>query len=300
MRDASATPSSVYHTASGLAIGFTIGLAGFGIACLAAACSVGSRAPAQMPAAAAPSVSLAAVKPFFVPGESITWKVSLAGIEAGRARLAVGEVGLVDGRRVIALRGEGEAVGVFTLLKDMNDEITSWLDLEAGIPARTETESTTAGRLTVVHARRGAASAAAQLTVWRNGRSATDPGRARAQRLPAPDTQDTLSAVLFLRGWEATPGARARVYTLGGERLWRTDLTMEGVDEVDTPLGKRRAFRVAGVSTRMDATLSDDLRRPPRRFTAWISRDRERLPVRIKAGTEFGDVLVEATSYEAP
>src|SRR5438045_9570543 len=45
-------------------------------------------------------------KPFFVPGETLTWDVSFSGIAGGRARLAVGAVGNEAGRRLRVLRRE--------------------------------------------------------------------------------------------------------------------------------------------------------------------------------------------------
>jgi hypothetical protein len=114
------------------------------------------------------------------------------------------------------------------------------------------------------------------------------------------DTQDPLSALMFIRGWTGPRSSRATVYTLGGERFWRTTLTMEGKEEYKGPMGKRKALRIAGDSQRMMASLEDDKTKAPRHFTVWVSDDAQRIPLAIKAQTELGAINVEATSYEAP
>jgi hypothetical protein len=264
------------------------------------------------PAAAASTptqapVSLSETKPYFFAGESITWKVSFAGIEGARARLAVGQVGKVDGRRVVVLRAEFESAGLVSVVKQIKDNVSSYLDLDANIPARTESESNLGAKYNIVHTVRTQGNPVAQLKIWqlRDGESATTPegldgGKARALRMPRLDTQDPLSALMFIRGWNAPTRARATVYTLGGERFWRTTLTMEKKEEYDGPLGKRKAVKISGESQRMMASLEDDKSKAPRHFTVWVSDDAQRIPLAIKAQTELGQINVEATSYEAP
>ena len=66
------------------------------------------------------------------------------------------------------------------------------------------------------------------------------------------------------------------------------------------PLGSRAAVRVTGVSTKLTTSLSPDTKTQPRTFTVWFSNDTERIPLRVVAHTEYGDVEVRATSYTAP
>jgi hypothetical protein len=88
-------------------------------------------------------------------------------------------------------------------------------------------------------------------------------------------------------------------HTLGGLRVWRTDVRVEAREEIDGALGKRQALRITGVSRRM-AGSRPDRRHKPRTFTLWLSEDAERIPLRIVANTEYGDIQVTASSYEAP
>src|SRR4051812_45529434 len=83
----------------------------------------GSPSPSAAAAAASPPVSLDDVKPRFFPGESITWEVTFRGIEGGRARMAVGQPSLVDGRHVLPLRAQAESSGLLAVVKSFHDDV---------------------------------------------------------------------------------------------------------------------------------------------------------------------------------
>jgi hypothetical protein len=276
-------------------------LALVGLVGAASGCTSGRASASTLPDQAPPSV-LKAEKPFFIPGETITWSVSLAGVEGGRARLAVGRVGDVDGRKLVVLRAEGESAGLLALVRQARDAVSSWIDIDTGLPTRTESETFGLERNVKVHARRDAALAVVDFHVWNRGADATagaPDGQQRRQRLPLLETHDPLSAILAMRAWTAPRGGRAVMFSLGGVRLWRTDLTVERRGEMKTALGTRKIVQIAGVARRLrSATLEEDPARPPRTFTVWVTEDDQRIPVQITAHTEFGDVVVRATSYE--
>jgi hypothetical protein len=252
---------------------------------------VGTAAASTVPVV--PAGTLAGVKPFVVPGETITWQVSFAGVEGGRARLAIGQVGASVGRRLVVVRAEAETAGVAALLASTRDTIDSWIDVDSGLPARTESTSAS----TVIHAERVPGEPVARLDIYAPKYGAD--GLHKAQRLPAVETYDPLSAVLALRAWDAPPGSRVLVYSLGGARLWKNVFTIGGRDELDGPLGHRRTIRILGVSTRIaPTTLEDDRKAPPRTYTVWLSDDAQRIPIQIVAHTELGDITARATSYQ--
>jgi hypothetical protein len=253
----------------------------------------GQRLGAAVPASA-PTTTLEGLKPFFIPGETITWDVSYAGVLAGRARLAIGEVGDIDGRRIVVLRGEAESSGVVTLFAQARDTVASWIDVDSGLPTRTESVTTGMGKPIVVHAQRASGQTRIEVDVW--GKDGDHPQH-KTQKLPSTATHDPLSAILALRAWDAPAGTRVLVYSVGGVRVWKNVFTVVGREVIEGPLGKRSAVRIAGVSTRMTPGLADDTGRPPRTFTIWVTDDDQRIPVQLAAQTEFGEVFAQATSY---
>ena len=50
----------------------------------------------------------------------------------------------------------------------------------------------------------------------------------------------------------------------------------------------------------MTQVLREDKTKSPREYTAWISDDARRLPLRVIAKTEYGDVRVELIDYQSP
>jgi hypothetical protein len=259
-----------------------------------------ARVPAPEPASTdaaslAPLTPLDDVKPLFVAGENITWEVTFRGIEGGRARMAVGNPTLVDGRHVLALRADAESSGLLAVVKTIHDDVAAWVDLDTGLPLRTEGSANTSGK--ELHSEtifdHAAHRAAIDFTV---GSTRQKTGR----RLPPGETYDPLGIILILRGWDAPDGARTSFATMGGRTLWRTELTVDARETRSTRLGQVACVRMTGVSKRLLATLTLDERKPPRRFTVWLTDDARRVPVKIVAHTELGDLDVDATSYEAP
>ena len=267
--------------------------------CLVGACA--HREPVPPPAAGASArpraVSLDEGEPYFVAGEQMTWNLTFLGLEGGRARLAVGEPGELDGRKVIAVVAEAEASGIVAILESAQkarDSVSSWVDLASGLPARTETDTEFKGHRFRVEAARPSGEHA-NLEIWGDAGSETR----RAMRLP-PRTHDTISALLLLRSWAAPTGARVDVFTLGGVRLWRTSLHVVGREALDTPLGHRETVRIDAVSVRLTPSFAVEPKMPARTFTIWFSEDEDRVPLRMDFKTEFGDIGLEATSYRAP
>jgi Protein of unknown function (DUF3108) len=219
--------------------------------------------------------------PFFVPGEQITWDVQVLGLAGARARMAVGEVGEVAGHRVVAATLEVESAGLVATVRAYQERTSSWIDVDSGVPMRTEARAEVDGKLSQVEAVRQGARA--ELSVA---------GEVRRLRLPSLTTHDPVSAMLLLRAWHGSVGSRGRYDLLDGQRLWRTEIVVDGRETIEVPLGRRAALRMSG-----SARSLDDPAQRPRRFTYWFSDDDEHLPLRVLATTAFGTVDMRATSY---
>jgi hypothetical protein len=254
----------------------------------------------------APAAPFPALRPFFIPGETITWDVTVAGITGARARLAVGSPSASEHGPglVVVLRAEAESAGIAVLVKEVKSSMASWVDVDSGVPARSESDSSGLTSTVLVEAERrpdedGRPTAA--LTILRRRRG-DEQSRSRVQRLPVAATHDPLSATLALRAWSSAGprGSRALLYAMGGSRLWRTEVTVEGDELLSTAIGKRRTVRITGVSTRLRPTFDVDGKHAPRTFTLWVTDDEQRIPVQIRARTEMGELFAKVTSYQAP
>src|SRR5262249_43392399 len=103
---------------------------------------------------------------------------------------------------------------------------------------------------------------------------------------------DAHSAMAQLRGWRAAPGTTRSVFVVGGRGLWRVDVTYAGEEEVGSALGNRRAVHFIGESYRANGSLAAETGRPSRTFSVWLSDDADRVPLKVTAKTELGDITM--------
>jgi hypothetical protein len=243
-----------------------------------------------------PPVALDSVKPLYQVGEQITWEVTLQGIEGGRARMAIGQPTIVDGKTVLPLHADAESSGLLAVVKTVHDEVSAWVDASTGLPLRSVGDSNTSGKETHAEIKFDHALHRAQIAY----QVAKGTPQSTTRRLPEGGTYDPIGIILVLRGWDAPDGGRAIFHTLGGRTVWRTELVVDGRQVRDTKLGKLSCLRMTGTSRRLSSALVVDDKRPPRQFTVWLTDDARRVPLEITAHTELGDVVVKLTSYDAP
>jgi hypothetical protein len=229
------------------------------------------------------------------PGESMAFEVKLAGVLAGEAQLAVGEVGTYEGHRALVVKSRAATTGAVALIKKVIDEASTTIDVDTGRPLVFESlfamnDKSTTAKAKFVGNR-------AEITYQRNDETKTHTMRVDYGQVTPYDAH---SAMAVLRGWKATPGTTRTVYVAGGRRLWRVDVKYAGDTTIGSALGNRRAIRFDGASFRARANLSVESERPARTFSVWLSDDADRVPLRVSASTELGDVVIELTEYTRP
>ena len=230
-----------------------------------------------------------------VPGETMAFEVRIGGILAGEAALAVGDAGEVEGRKVIAVRSRIASAGAAALVKHVVDESTSVIDLATARPmsmaadvaygsTRYRTDATFEGTKVVVELRReGKPKVVRQ--VFEFGTSTA---------------HDAHSAMAAIRTWRPEAGATRTLWVMGGRRVWRSDVTFAGRESLGTGVGNVAALRLDGVGYRLKSDRSVDTTKVPRRFTVWMSDDADRVPLRVQAETELGDVTIDLLDYQRP
>jgi Protein of unknown function (DUF3108) len=233
------------------------------------------------------------------PGETMAFEVRLAGIVAGEAQLAVGELGAYEGHRAVVVKSRAATAGAAALIRHVVDEATTVVDFDTGRPLALETLVEQGD--TKILATAKFTGNVADITYARS--TEAEPHRMRldfsrgAALGAAIAVHDAHSAMAQLRGWRATPGTRRTVFVVGGRRLWRIDVTYAGQDTIGSAIGNRRAIRFAGESYRARPDFSPETARPTRTFTVWLSDDADRVPLRVMAKTELGDVVMNLTEY---
>jgi hypothetical protein len=258
--------------------GASLGCAGADATTLAASSSPG---PVRM--AASSEIGL-------VPGESMSYEVRLGGLLAGEAALAVGELGTFEGRRAVVVKSRAATAGAAALVKHVVDEATTTIDMDSGRPIRLETNVELGDKKTTALAR--FTGSKAEVT-YETG------GKPTSYKLDfgTVTVHDTHSAMAQLRGWKGARGQTRTVFVVGGRRLWRIDVTYVGEESIGSAVGNRRAIRYDGASYRANGKLGVEPGKPSRTFTVWVSDDADRVPLKMSAKTELGEITMQLVEY---
>ena len=224
----------------------------------------------------------------------MSFEVQLSGVLVGEAQLAVGEIGSIDGHRALVVKSRAATAGAVALVRKIVDEATTVIDADTGAALSVETNVEMGTRKTIANAK--FTPAYAEVFVQPNDKPAsTFRVATNGQRL-----HDAHSAMAQLRGWKASPGALRTVYVIGGRRVWRVDVKYVGEETIGSAAGNRRAVVYEGVSYRARRDLQTELAKPSRTFRVWLSDDGDRVPLKVTATTELGDVVMSLTEYQRP
>jgi hypothetical protein len=226
------------------------------------------------------------------PGESMAFEVRLGGVLAGEAALAVGELGEFEGKQAVVVKSRANTAGAAALIKRISDEATTVIDMTTGRPLQLET-------LVEMGAKRTEAQAKFTGTVADITYKRSDDPNPRNYKINfgAQTVHDTHSAMAQVRGWRPTLGTTRSVFVVGGRRLWRVDVTYRGSETIGSAVGNRRAIKFDGASFRARPNFTIETDKPMRTFTVWLTDDADRVPLRVLAKTELGDVTVDLTEY---
>lgn len=267
-----------------------------------AACGAGGsggKSNNDAPPRMGPPTALPVVGGIFRPGESMRFELSLRGVVGGEASVAVGRPGLVDGKRVIIIRSRIESAGVVAMFKQVRDDVTTWIDMDSGLPLGHLAEVKFGKKeMTIETKFAGGDAGSFDLAVTRPGVAVR---RVAHQSMPANIAAfDGHSVIGALRAWRADEGQHAYFFALVGRHLWQNTVRLTQRQRVRTKLGRFDALRIDGVARRLTRDLREDPRKPPRYYTLYMSDDDARLPLLVTGKTEYGEVKAELVEYTTP
>lgn len=260
-------------------------------------------APARMPetlvasrdaAAPPPSDEPAAASPIAAVGEQMTYQVSLHGVSL--AELAIDVTGIVPIGNAAALVVEArvDTQALASLVSSVHDRFTTWIDVLTGRPLQfhaREAATVGASALEETIAQFAPGQYPVRLVV---GSAAAGTEETQVVR---GTPFDFAAFLIFLRGWEAPAGSELTVDIMRSRFVWRVRIVVGKRGNLDTALGDLPVVRFEGEGVRLMRDGTVDPTSDRRRFTIWISDDADRVPVKLAAHTDYGDVLLELTDY---
>jgi hypothetical protein len=235
-------------------------------------------------AAAAP-----AGNPGVRPGEAMTFRLYMGGLEAGRARMSVGMPVSREGRRLVAVHGQAETTSIIKLVARMDEDYQLVLDANTLLPREVVSLERSP------HPQRIASLVDGQHVAHD---VKTDRYTGKSKRVMPSLVRDPLTALFALRAMPLADGEHLQLDVLDGTVLWRSQLAIrrEQVRLSDETHG-RPAIRIDGEITRID-DAGRPLGQPPRHLTVWLSDDADRALLRMESDTSMGRAAIELTSYQ--
>lgn len=229
------------------------------------------------------------------PGETMTYEVQLAGVLVGDAQLAVGEIGMIEGKQAIVVKSRAATAGAASLVKQISDESTTVIDVATGHPIKVD-------MVAVNGAKKATAAVTFDGTVATVTYQRSEEARTQKLRFDAKTTvlHDMHTAMAAIRGWRAAPGTVRTVHLIGGRRIWKIDMKYIGEETIGSKVGNRRAIVLEGTSFRARRDLTAEPGKATRTFRVWLSDDADRVPLKCSASTELGDIVMDLVEYARP
>src|SRR3954468_6279350 len=110
-----------------------------GLLLLAACACTGADAMTVAPAPVTKAALAPATELGLTPGETMMFEVRIAGVLAGEAQLAVGELGDYEGHRAVVVKSHAATAGAVALIKHVVDDATTVIDTQSGLPLALDT-----------------------------------------------------------------------------------------------------------------------------------------------------------------
>jgi hypothetical protein len=227
----------------------------------------------------------------------MSYRLEIGGLDLATYDIGVGELTAIDGRRAVVVQSHAKAKPLVSMVTNIDDTFTSWIDVETGRPLRwTVEERTVEGDVR-------------EATDARLGQREGDhfpvevtllgkPPLLESQKVSQPDVWDYNALMIALRAWEGKKGATATTEVMRGRYLWHVTITVRGEEQVTTEMGDFPALRFDGLSYKLGrdgkrASGSDE-----RNFSLWISNDDGRVPLQNIAQSDYGDIKMTIIDYQ--
>ncbi len=275
-------------------------MARLALALVLAAC--GSTSPSATPTTTPPTTSpakpagLVVAPPLVTPGEHMAYTLQLQGVALATLDVAVGDPTMLAGKQAIVVQSHAKAVGLVKMVANIDDTFTSWIDVATGRPLRWSTDEFATKTSDKEHTdvdfskREGV-----RLPVTFHLNDAAP--QPEPQRASLPDTWDFNSFLMALRTWDPPTGTVLVAEVMRSRFMWHVEMTMRGTSKLTSPIGTVTARRLDGHTYKLDRNGTRAPDSDERSFTIWISDDDGRVPLKVTAKTDYGDIALTISDY---
>lgn len=239
-----------------------------------------------------PTAEPQAGAPLAAVGERMAYTVTLHGVSLAEFVMEVTGLVAVGDRDALVVEMRVDTLALASMLHAVHDRFTSWIDVGTGRPLQFHAQEIVAeAKVTEeTQARFQPREYPVRLVVGDD--AGTDETQV-VQGVP----YDFTSFLVYMRAWEAPKGSELVVDIMRSRFVWRVRIVVGERGNLVTVLGDLPVVRFEGEGVRVLRDGTVDPTSDRRRFSIWISDDADRVPVKLSAHTDYGDVLLEMASY---
>lgn len=264
--------------------------------CLLVACGTApatSTTPQPAPVAAD---RFASSPPLVTPGEHMSYRLQLQGMQLATYDLAVGEITAIGGKKAIVVQSHAKATGLAQVVAKVDDYFTSWIDTETGRPLRWSTDE---------YATKGSDKERTDARFFERQGDVVPvdfhlndaPPVPEPQTVSLPDVWDYNAFLVALRTWDAPVGSTLTAEVMRSRYMWHVEMKVVGKTKLVTALGEFPAVQLDGHTYKVDRKNVKVADSEPRDFSIWVSDDAGRVPLRILGHTDYGDIEMKIVDY---
>lgn len=214
-------------------------------------------------------------QPVYGAGEELYYSLKYGFIKGGEAKLEVSDT-ILFGERVHHVVGSGKTTGVTDAIYRVRDRYESFIDPETDLPLKS-----------VRNIREGGYRYYNEVIYEHEHADSAKVSSLKSGDLWVPENiQDILSAFYYARKHKFNDNLREgemiEIMTYFSDELFPLRIRYRGTEVIDTPLGKLECYLFVPVTEVGRAFKNED------DMQVWISRDQNRLPVRIRFQLRVG------------
>jgi hypothetical protein len=216
------------------------------------------------------------------PGETLTYSLNYGFVTGGKGVLSVCDT-ILDGKRVNHVIAKGETVGMADAIFKVRDRYESYINPATDLPVKS-VRSIREGRYKYYD------------EVTYNHDSLYVISKKKGIRPVPSRIQDILSAFYYARKFKFNDnlkqGETIEIMTYFSNELWPLRIRFMGIENVKTKFGTVECYRFSPITEVGRAFKTND------DMQVWISRDNNRIPVKIRFDLSVGSFTCELDSYK--
>jgi len=228
----------------------------------------------------------------------MSYRVQLQGVDLAAMTITVGDVAEVAGKPAIIVQGHAQSVGLASMVAKVDDTFTSWIDVATGRSRRFQTAEYATGSKTDIEYTTIDIAGRTDAGIPIVQHDSDKPESAEIQKASLPEVWDYNTYMVALRSWEGAPGATVTLEVFRSRYLWHVDIKIGPKQRLTTELGDFPALRFDAHAYKLDRAGAKFPNSDERDFSIWISDDDGRVPLKLVARTDYGDVKMEIVDYQ--